>query len=66
MTDQWKESRAALVVSHPGHELRAYPFAETPFYERHGEKQVAEGYYDQVIRYREHMLALAEGLWSQV
>jgi hypothetical protein len=31
-----------------------------PFYERYGEQQVAEGYYDQVIRYREHLYPLAK------
>ena len=33
-----------------------------PFYERYGEKQVAEGYYHRVIRYREHILPLADAL----
>lgn len=35
---------------------------EPPFYERYGERQVAEGYYHRVIRYREHILPLAEAL----
>jgi hypothetical protein len=35
---------------------------ETPGYELHGEKQVAAGYYEQVLRYREHVLPLAEAL----
>jgi len=35
---------------------------EPPFYERYGEKQVAEGYYRRVIRYREHILPLADAL----
>lgn len=36
--------------------------SEQPFYERHGEKQVAAGHYGQVVRYREHILPLAEAL----
>ena len=39
-----------------------YSLDERPFYERYGEKQVAAGFYTQVLRYREHMLPLAEGL----
>ena len=39
-----------------------YLLDEQPFYERYGEKQVAAGFYTQVLRYREHMLPLAEGL----
>ncbi len=35
---------------------------EPPFYERYGEQQVAEGYYRRVIRYREHILPLADAL----
>ncbi len=35
---------------------------EPPFYERHGEQQVATGYYQQVIRYRQHLLPLADAL----
>lgn len=37
---------------------------ELPFYERHGEKRVAEGVYDRVLRFREHVLPLAEALWD--
>lgn len=33
-----------------------------PYYEVHGEEQVAAGYYKQVIRYREHVLPLADAL----
>lgn len=40
----------------------SYRFAEPPSYEMHGEKQVAAGYYDRVLRYRQHMLPLAEAL----
>lgn len=33
-----------------------------PYYEEYGEKRVAEGQYGEVIRYREHVLPLAEAL----
>jgi hypothetical protein len=35
---------------------------ESPYYELHGEKQVAAGYYEQVLRYREHVLPIARAL----
>lgn len=37
---------------------------ERPYYETHGEQQVAAGYYKNVIRLREHMRPLAEYLWD--
>jgi hypothetical protein len=37
-----------------------------PFYEMYGQKLVAAGRYDQVIRYREHIVPIAEALWSHV
>lgn len=37
---------------------------EPPFYERYGEKQVSEGYYRRVIRYREHILPIVDALQS--
>jgi hypothetical protein len=37
---------------------------EVPFYERYGEKRVAEGVYDRVLRFREHVVPVAEALWS--
>ncbi len=41
----------------------SYSLAEDPpFYERYGEKQVAAGHYQRVIRYREHVFPLAEAL----
>jgi hypothetical protein len=46
-------------------QLSAFPTAgnqEAPFYEQHGERQVAAGYYQYVIRYRQHMLPLIEAL----
>jgi len=35
---------------------------QVPFYELYGEKQVAAGYYHQVLRFREHIAPLAEAL----
>jgi hypothetical protein len=37
-----------------------------PFYEQYGEKQVAAGHYDRVLRYSEHIKPLADALvaWS--
>lgn len=41
----------------------ARPFERAkPFYEFHGEGRVAEGFYERVIRYREHVLPLADAL----
>lgn len=37
-----------------------------PYYERYGEKQVAAGLYRDIIRYREHVLPLAEALHQSV
>ena len=37
---------------------------EVPFYERYGEKRVAEGVYHRVLRFREHVVPVAEALWS--
>lgn len=39
---------------------------DPPFYEAYGEKLVAAGHYQQVIRYREHLIPLAEALWNHV
>lgn len=39
-----------------------YRLQETPFYERYGENQVSAGFYSDVIRYREHMVPVAEAL----
>ena len=38
------------------------PVAAKPYYEEYAERQVAAGYYQHVIRYREHILPLAEAL----
>ncbi len=39
-----------------------HPVVEKPYYEQYAERQVAAGYYQHVIRYREHILPLAEAL----
>lgn len=39
-----------------------FPSREPPYYEIYGEKQVAAGRYQQVIRYRDHVLPIAKGL----
>jgi hypothetical protein len=35
---------------------------ETPFYEAHGETRVAQGRYARIIRYRDHIVPIAESL----
>jgi hypothetical protein len=40
----------------------SYRWDRPPFYEQHGEKQVAAGYYDRVLRYEEHVVPLGEAL----
>lgn len=37
-------------------------FEEAPYYESHGERQVAAGRYSRVLRFREHFLPLARAL----
>jgi hypothetical protein len=39
---------------------------ETPFYELYGERRVTAGHYTQVLRYREHILPLAEAIDAHV
>jgi len=39
---------------------------EKPYYERYGQDQVAAGFYQQVIRYQEHMRPLVRELWRQL
>lgn len=52
----------------PCHNRAGYdPLPENPpFYERHGEKRMAAGYYKEVIRYRRHIAPIAEALWDFV
>ncbi|MFL5538437.1 MAG: hypothetical protein ACJ8J0_05565 [Longimicrobiaceae bacterium] len=38
--------------------------AQVPFYESYGEKRVAEGAYDRVLRFAEHVRPLADALWE--
>jgi hypothetical protein len=38
--------------------------AEVPYYETYGEKKVAEGTYDRVLRFGEHVRPLADALWE--
>lgn len=35
---------------------------DPPYYERYGERQVAAGHYERVLRFREHFLPVARGL----
>jgi hypothetical protein len=51
------------VPGRPGQTLR---FDGPPFSERHGERQVAAGYYDQVLRYRQHVLPVVEAVRRHV
>lgn len=39
---------------------------DIPYYEKYGEKRVAAGKYSEVIRYREHVLPLAEALRQRI
>jgi hypothetical protein len=48
----------------PGPRQEAWESGDPPFYERHGERRVAEGIYVQVLRYRDHVLPLRDALWS--
>lgn len=41
-------------------------FDTTPFYEEYGERQVSKGYYDRVLRYREHFLPVARAIRRHV
>src|SRR5205807_943759 len=41
-------------------------FEKPPYYEKYGEQQVAAGYYQRVVRYRDHFLPLADGLQRYV
>lgn len=39
---------------------------EVPFYELYGERQVQAGHYEHVLRYREHVVPLAEALEAHI
>jgi hypothetical protein len=53
--------RYGLEIGQIGHRS-----AHPPFYEIHGEKRVAQGHYGEVIRFREHLAPLAQGLERHV
>lgn len=40
-----------------------WPVDQQPFYETYGEKRVAEGVYNRVLRFQEHVVPVAEALW---
>jgi len=46
----------------PVNENSYQEFQERPYYEVYGERQVAAGHYQQVIRYRDHVLPIGEAL----
>jgi hypothetical protein len=48
----------------PGEPYGGWDPARVPYYETYGEKRVAEGVYDRVLRFREHVRPLADALWS--
>ncbi|HEX8245086.1 MAG TPA: hypothetical protein VF541_16365, partial [Longimicrobium sp.] len=48
----------------PGERYGGWNPAEVPYYESYGEKRVAEGVYDRVLRFGEHVRPLADALWS--
>jgi hypothetical protein len=43
-------------------EVRETSVSQSPYYERHGEAEVAAGHYPRVLRYREHVLPLERRL----
>jgi len=57
-TEWLREVRYGLDIDHL--------LADPPFYEVYGEQQVAAGIYPEVLRYRAHVLPVAEHLRSQV
>ncbi|HEX2078882.1 MAG TPA: hypothetical protein VHG08_14265 [Longimicrobium sp.] len=48
----------------PGDRYGGWDPDQVPYYERYGEKRVAEGVYDRVLRFREHVRPLADALWD--
>ena len=42
-----------------------HPAVAKPYYEIYGEKQMAAGHYQNVIREQEHLLPLARAIWAQ-
>jgi hypothetical protein len=82
LRDQSGELAASFTADYDSRDIQAYRvemlrsadedfvtrrfLEEAPFYERYGESRVSMGYYQDVIRYREHMLPLAQALASKV
>ena len=82
LRDQSGELAASFISDYDSRDIQAYRvemlrsadedfvtqrfLEDPPFYERYGESRVAMGYYQNVIRYREHMLPLAQALESKV
>lgn len=62
--DAFRVERLCLVDSDEG---ECFLNQKPPFYEQYGEKQVAAGHYQRVLRYAEHIAPLAEALtiWSR-
>lgn len=42
-----------------------HPAAAKPYYETYGERQMAAGHYQNVIREQEHLLPLARAIWAR-
>lgn len=38
--------------------------AERPYYETYGARQIEKGHYQKLITYQEHLLPIADGLWT--
>src|SRR2546421_7002944 len=57
---EWFRSECLYRVD--DYNAEAIPSESFAYYEQHGEKRVKQGYYSQVIRYREHVLPLALAL----
>lgn len=62
--DAFRVERLCLVDSDEG---ERFLNQKPPFYEQYGEKQVAAGHYERVLRFSEHIAPLAEALtvWSK-
>ncbi len=56
--DAFRKERLTPAVSTPVDAL----YRETPYFERHGERRVAEGVYRTVLRGREHLAPVADSL----
>lgn len=63
---RWGEASFQTEILRPARSDASAEFKEPPFYEEYGERQVAKGHYDRVLRYREHFRPVAEAIrrWS--